>query len=445
MPYRPNTDADRRAMLSALGRDAVEDLFSPVPEELRLGGPLELPPPLSEMELLAEMEALASKNRPAGKCVSFLGAGSYDHFVPAVVPRLVGRSEFYTSYTPYQPEVSQGMLQATYEFQSLVCALTGMDVSNASVYDGGAALAEAVVMAHSARERTRVLVPETVHPAHRQVLDTCVAGLGLEIETLPAPEGAMRPDRLAAALGSDVAAVVVQHPNYLGCLEPVREIARLARDAGALLIASVEPVSLAILAPPGDWGADIAVAEGRQLGTPLNYGGPGVGLMACKKEHIRRLPGRIMGRTVDEDGRTAYCMTLQAREQHIRREKAGSNICTNEALVALAAAVYLSIMGKNGLKTVAGLCLQKAHYAADRIAAIPGFRLAYPAPFFHEFTVETPVPTARIVSDLLEQGFFAGRDLAQDYPDAGRRLLVCVTEKRTRDEIDRFVDALERC
>lgn len=447
MPYLPNTPESRRAMLHALGVEHARSLLEQqIPEPLRLKDELKLPPPLSEMELAAELKADAALNAPAGETACFLGAGIYDHFIPAAVGHLVGRAEFYTSYTPYQAEASQGILQATFEYQSLVCALTGMDVSNASNYDGASALAEAAILCHGATGRRGILVSEAVHPAARRVVQTYTAGLGCTVRSVSTRGGVTDPQALGELLssGDEVAAVCVQQPNYFGCLEDMPALCEQAHRAGVLFAASVNPISLGLLIPPGEYGADVAVAEGQPLGCAMNFGGPLLGMFACKQEHIRRMPGRIVGATTDVHGNRAYCMTLQTREQHIRRERATSNICTNEALLALTSAVYLSLMGKEGLRRVAELCVQKAHYTAERIAALPGFKLAFDAPFFNEFVVETPVPAGQIVSDLRREGILPGRDLGLDFPGMERCLLVCVTERRTRAQIDALVEALGR-
>jgi glycine dehydrogenase subunit 1 len=464
LAYLPNTPHLRAEMLSALGVESAEELIDrQVPGKLKFQGLLNLPAPLSEMELLEELERDAACNQPAGEMLNFLGAGVYDHFVPSAVQRIISRSEFYTSYTAYQPEASQGMLQATYEYQSLICALTGMDVANASNYDGATSLAEAAILCMSATGRRGIVLSGAVHPAYRKVVETYTKGLGSNIRTVPTPDGVTDPNTLGELLAEarsgeePPAAVVIQHPNYFGCLEDVSAVAAKAHDAGALCVVCVNPISLGILVPPGSCGADVVVGEGQPLGSPMNYGGPLLGIFACREEHVRRMPGRIIGATTDAHGRRAYCMTLQTREQHIRRERATSNICTNEALVALAAAVYLSLMGKHGLRRVAELCLQKAHYAARRISELRGYKLAFSAPFFNEFTVETPVPASRIVSELSQEGILPGRDLSLDFAvgnngqevlkDARRPnflLLVCVTERRTKAQIDRLVEALSR-
>jgi len=434
-------------MLHALGVEHPRSLLDQqIPEPLRLKGKLELPRPLSEMELAEELEADAAVNIAARQTACFLGAGIYDHFIPAAVAHLVGRAEFYTSYTPYQAEASQGILQATFEYQSLVCALTGMDVSNASNYDGATALAEAAILCHGATGKPGIVVSEAVHPAARRVVQTYTAGLGCTVHTVPTRGGVTDVQALGELLSSrdDIAAVCAQQPNYFGCLEDMPALCERVHEAGGLFVASVNPISLGLLVPPGEYGADVAVAEGQPLGCGMNLGGPLLGIFTCKQEHIRRMPGRIVGATTDVHGNRAYCMTLQTREQHIRRERATSNICTNEALLALTSAVYLSLMGKTGLRRVAELCVQKAHYAAERIAALPGFRLAFDAPFFNEFVVETPVPAGRIVLELWREGILPGRDLRLDFPGMDRHLLVCVTERRTRAQIDALVDALGR-
>ncbi|MEN6458100.1 MAG: aminomethyl-transferring glycine dehydrogenase subunit GcvPA [Thermoguttaceae bacterium] len=442
MPYFPNTEADRRAMLAAIGAKSTDELFAMIPPELRLGRDLCVQPGLGELELTAHLNELAAQNTPAAATASFLGAGSYDHFIPAVVDTISSRSEFYTAYTPYQAEASQGTLQAIFEYQTLTAQLTGMDVSNASLYDGGSAVAEAVLMAMHATGRTRVVTAESVHPEYRQVLGTYLANLGVEVVTLETPDGAISVAELAAAVNDQTACVLVQHPNFFGCLEDVERAAEIAKKAGALFVVSVDPISLGLLKRPGDYGADIVVAEGQSLGNPMAFGGPYLGIMACREEHLRRMPGRLVGQTVDRDGRRCWVLTLQTREQHIRREKATSNICSNEGLYALRATVYLSLMGPAGMRSVAELCLQKAHYAAERLAGVPSLGLAFDRPTFKEFVVRVQ---GRSVDDLIEkarkQNVFAGVPLGRWYPKLSDCLLVAVTEKRTKEEIDRLVAA----
>jgi glycine dehydrogenase subunit 1 len=427
-PYIPNTDEDRRAMLDTIGVAAADDLFADIPPELRIDA-LELPPALPEQELLREMSALAARNQvPEDGYACFLGAGAYRHFIPSVVGHVIGRSEFYTAYTPYQPEISQGTLQTMFELQSMVCELTGMDVANAGMYDAAAALAEACLMACRVTGRNRIAVLDTLNPAYADVVRTYASGPGLAVDVVS-----------GGGLTSEHACLAVQHPNFFGHFEDVWAHEAAAHAAGALLIAVADPISLGMLAPPGDYGADIAVAEGQSLGWPVNFGGPYLGLFACRQGYLRQMPGRIVGRTTDLDDRTGYVLTLQTREQHIRRERATSNICTSQQLVGLAATVYLAAVGKRGLQRVAEVCYQRAHYAAERIAALPAYALAFDAPFFTEFTVRCPRPPAELLPRLLERGIIGGLDVS-DRVENG--LLVCVTETNTREEIDRLVAAL---
>ena len=443
MTYFPNTDADRQAMLEAIGAASIDDLLSMVPAELRMKrGPC-VPPGLGEMELSAHMAELASRNTPAAETACFLGGGSYDHFIPAVVDMVAARSEFYTAYTPYQAEASQGSLQAFFEYQTLVAQLTGMDVSNASMYDGGSAATEAVLMAMHATGRDRVVTVETVHPEYRQVLATYLANLDVDLATLDAPEGAAAVSELAAAVDDQTACVLLQHPNFFGCLEDVEQAAHIAHQRGALLVVSVDPISLGLLRRPGDYGADIVVGEGQSLGNPMAFGGPYLGLMACQERFLRRMPGRLVGQTVDRRGNRCWVLTLQTREQHIRREKATSNICTNQGLLALRATVYLALMGPGGMRDVAQLCLQKARYAADQLAAIPSLSPAFAQPTFKEFVVRVQGRRVDEVIDRARQnGFFAGVPLGQWYPRLDDCMLVAVTEKRTKEQIDRLATIL---
>src|SRR6266496_3141784 len=432
MRFAPHTDDDVREMLARIGLDGLDALFDQIPPSVRLDRPLDLPEGVSEMEILADLRALAAADRNADDLVCFAGAGAYDHYVPSVVWALAGRSEFYTSYTPYQPELSQGVLQALFEYQSMICELTGLEVSNASLYDGPTALTEAVHMARAATGRSRVLVSGAVDPRYVAVLETYGRGAGYRPEVFPVPEGrGGHPE-----LGPDVAAVVVQHPNHLGILEPARELFGMARGAGARAIQVFDPLSLGVLAPPGELGADIAVAEGQVLGNHLNYGGPYLGVIAARAQDLRRMPGRIVGETVDVDGNRGFVLTLQAREQHIRREKATSNICTNQTLMAIAATVYLAWLGPRGLEELGHQCAAKAGYASERLADVPGVELLHPgARFFKEFAVRLPRPATDVVEDMVGRGFLAGVPLEDE---EGRGLLVAVTERRTREEIDRF-------
>jgi glycine dehydrogenase subunit 1 len=440
MAYVLNTAADQQAMLQAIGVSSIDELFALIPEELRLRRPLDLPPALCEQELTRHMTSLAARNDSAESKVCFLGGGSYDHFIPAVVDALAARGEFYTSYTPYQPEVSQGNLQAFFEYQTLICRLTGMDVSNASLYDGGSATAEAVLMARAATGRTgRVVVAQTLHPEYRQILGTYLQHLGTELVVVPAPQGRLAPEALHEAIDDHTACVVVQHPNFFGCLEAMEQLAAVAHQGGALLVVVVDPISLGLLKRPGDYGADIVVAEGQPLGNAMSFGGPYLGILACREAFVRRMPGRLAGQTVDRRGRRCFVLTLQTREQHIRREKATSNICTNQGLLALRATIYLALLGPHGLRQVAELCLRKSHYALRRLCDTPRLRRAFPAATFKEFVLrDARGEVDALLEGALRAGFFAGVPLGRWYPELGDCFLVAVTEKRTRDEIDRF-------
>lgn len=440
MPYIPTTADDRQAMLRTIGVASLEELFAMVPAELRLKRELDLPAAMGEMELTAHVSELAARNTPAGRAVCFLGGGSYDHFIPAVVDCIAGRSEFYTSYTPYQPEASQGNLQALFEYQTLITQLTGMDVSNSSLYDGGSAAAEAVLMALSATRRPgRVVVAESVHPEYRQILATYLANLDVELVTVGAPEGTVGPETLQTALADQTACVLIQHPNFFGCLEEVQTAAEIAHRAGALLVVAVDPISLGLLQRPGDYGADLVVAEGQSLGNPMSFGGPYLGILACREKFVRRMPGRLVGQTVDRRGHRCWVLTLQTREQHIRREKATSNICTNQGLIALRAAVYLAAMGPSGMRRVAELCLNKARWTAQRLTTGSRLALAFDRPTFKEFVVRAnPGDLDKLLEAALSQGIFAGIPLGRWYPKLADCLLVAVTEKRAKAEIDRL-------
>jgi glycine dehydrogenase subunit 1 len=448
MPYFYNTETDIAEMLKAIGVSSIDELFASIPAELRLERALDIPPALSELELSQHLQALAAKNSHIGQKVCFLGGGAYDHFVPAVVDALAGRGEFYTSYTPYQPEVSQGNLQVMFEYQTLICQLTGMDVSNASLYDGGSAAAEGVLLAMSVTGRPKkVVVAESVHPHYREILQTYFASIGAEVVTVAASEGAVKPADVAAAVDDQTACVLLQHPNFFGCLEEVEAIAKVAHDAGALLVQSFDPISLGLLKRPGDLGADVAIAEGQSLGTPLLYGGPYLGIMAVKEQFVRRLPGRIAGQTVDRRGRRCFVLTLQTREQHIRREKATSNICTNQGLFALRAAIYLAQMGPKGLRETAELCLQKAHYARQRLTTASRLSPAFDQPTFKEFVIrDRDGRVADLLAQARDAGYLAGIPLGQWYSDLADCFLVSVTEKRSKAEIDGLAEVLSaRC
>lgn len=442
MQYTQLTEQDVQHMLATVGADRVEQLFKHVPPSARLNRPLDLPPAMSELELLAELDRLAGANRTTQELVCFLGAGSYDHFIPTVVDSLAGQSEFVTAYTPYQAEASQGALQAFYEYQTLICQLTGMDVSNASLYEGTTAAAEAVLMARAATGRRRIIVSSAVHPDTRCVLATYLRELPIDLVTVQTAGGHSDLDDLRRTLNDETAAVLVQMPNFFGCVESLARIASLAHERGALLVASVDPISCALLKRPGDLGADIVVGDGQALGIPMGYGGPSLGFMACRNEFMRKMPGRLIGATTDRSGRRAYCLTLQTREQHIRRERATSNICTNQGLLALRVAIYLSAVGRRGAVRVASLCLDKAHYAAARIAELEGYELRFDAPFFKEFAVRTTKNVPHVLEHCRRRGILAGVHLGQWYDDLANSFLIAVTEKRSKTQIDALIDAL---
>lgn len=442
MVFSPHTEEDRRKMLEAIGVSSVSELFEVIPQEVR-NPEFELPPPLSEMEVVGLLRSWADENADLDRHSSFLGAGAYHHFVPAVVDHLLRRGEFHTAYTPYQPEASQGTLAAIYEYQTMICRLTGMDVANASVYEGGSAVAEAALMGARIARRSKIVVAGSVHPDYRQVLRTYVQGLDLPVQEVAwGPDGRVDPLALSSALEGEPACLIVQHPNFFGTLEEVAAVAEAARGAGALLVAVADPIALGLFRSPGEGGADIVTGEGQPLGGGLNYGGPYLGYLACRQEYVRQLPGRLVGMTVDLEGKRGFVLTLQVREQHIRREKATSNICTNHSLMALAATIYLAAMGREGLRRVAELCYHKAHYAAERIASLPGFSVPF-GPYFKEFVVRTPLPPAEINRLLWDRhGIVGGFDLGRAYPEMDGALLLCVTEMNPRHEIDALVSAL---
>ena len=439
--YIPNTDADRAAMLKTIGVAAVDDLFYDVPASARYPK-TKLPSALSELELTRELAQMAGQNADLVKNACFLGAGAYNHFIPATVPHLIFRSEFYTAYTPYQAEISQGTLQTTFEYQSMICDLTGMDAANASHYDGATAAAEAAIVAiNQLHNRDKVLVCPTLHPEYRATIRTYLEGQDVEIvgdeDTSKTFE-----EMLDQHLDDKTACVIVANPDFLGSMRDLKPAADRVHAAGALFIVSAYPISLGLYKAPGDYGADVVVGEGQSLGNPIAFGGPYLGIFATKEKYMRRMAGRLVGQTNDTQGRRGFVLTLQAREQHIRREKASSNICTNQALNALAACVYLSTLGKSGLRQVAELCYHKAHYAARKINALPGYRVNLKQEFFNEFVVVCPRPVSQINAALREQKIVGGYDLSKDYPHLGNAMLVAVTEMNTREQIDVFVRAL---
>ena len=445
MPFIPHSDEDRKAMLAAIGVKSVEELFQDVPERV-LFPDLNLPPAISEMEARWEVEALATVNFTTAEGPCFLGAGAYRHYVPAVVDTVLRRGEFYTAYTPYQPEVSQGTLQAIFEYQSMIAALTGMDASNASHYDGATATAEAVIMALNTvkGKRKKVILSPTLHPQYREVVRTYTQGMGLEI----VGDQAGDPDfhALLDMCEQTTACVVVQNPDFLGNVHSPKEMQDLAdavHACGALLAVATDPISLGLFTPPGQYGADIVMGEGQSLGIPISFGGPYLGFFTMREKDVRKSAGRIAGETVDLDGERGYVLTLSTREQHIKRARATSNICSNQALMALRAAIYMAVMGKQGLRSVAEQCYHKAQYAATKISMIPGYEIVNKGPFFKEFVVRCPAPVEDVKAHLLlEWGIIPGYDLTQDYPELGECLLVCVTEMNTAEEIDALAEAL---
>jgi glycine dehydrogenase subunit 1 len=444
MTFNPHTDGDRAAMLERTGVGAIDDFFAPVPESIRYPE-LELPPALTEMEAADRLAELAAKNAALPAQDVYLGAGSYRHFIPATVGQILARGEFYTAYTPYQPEVAQGTLQVIYEFQSLVAALTGMDVANASMYDGATALAEGALMTVSLpRARRRIVVAGTVNPAYRAVLRTYLQGLDVDVVELPVPTSGFETvaDDLSGGLGDELACVVVQYPNFFGGIDDVAALADAAHAHGGALVVQSDPVALGLLRPPGELGADVVAAEGQALGVPQGFGGPYVGLLAARQSYVRQMPGRLAGMTTDTQGKRGFVLTLQTREQHIRREKATSNICTNQGLMATAATVYMATLGPAGFQEVARRCYQNAHYLAERIEGTPGYAVANAGPFFNELVVSTPIPARDVLSHLLEEGILGGLDLGSVDAELDHALLVCATETNSRAGIDRMVAAL---
>ncbi len=444
--YLSSTKAEQQAMLTEMGLASVAELFAELPQQVCLNRELDLPPALSEMELTSYMQKLSRKSVNLDDYTCFLGAGAYDHFIPSVVGNLTSRQEFYTAYTPYQPEISQGTLQAIFEFQSMICELTGMDVANASMYDGATALAEAVAMACSQTGKNEVLLANTVHPESREVVKTYARFKDVVVREIDYCDGRVDGARLEAAISDQTAAVIVQNPNFFGIIEDLGQAAELAHRHKALLIASVDPISLAILKSPGELGADIVVGEGQCLGNPISFGGPGLGFMATSKKLMRKLPGRVVGQTTDLEGERAFVLTLQTREQHIRRDKATSNICSNQALNALAATIYLTVLGKQGLKEVATLCLNKAHELHDQLVQTGKFKPVFSAPFFKEFALTCSGDVEVLNQHLLSEQIIGGYRLAKSYPELKNGWLLAVTEKRTQLEIDSFVEkAVKYC
>ena len=444
MPFTFTTESDLREMLNVIGASSVEELFDSIPKEIQLDRPLNIPPAMHEMELTHHLSQMSGKNMDASVNPCFLGGGSYDHFIPAAVDMLASRGEFYTSYTPYQPEVSQGNLQAIFEYQTLICQLTGMDVSNASLYDGGSSTIEAVLMAIAATRRDKkIVVVDSVHPEYRQVIDTYLLTFDTEVVTVKSAGGCVDVDAVAEVVDDQTACVVVQNPNFFGCLEDVEKLAAIAHAKKALLVQAFDPMSLGVIKGPGELGADIAIAEGQSLGNPMAYGGPYLGILACRETFIRKMPGRIAGQATANGDQRCWVLTLQAREQHIKREKATSNICTNQGLFALRSTIFMSLMGPQGMKEAGELCVRKSHYAASKICENDRFEPAFEASFFKEFVVRDKQNDVQaLLASVQENGLLPGIWLGQWYPDLNDCFMVAVTEKRTKQEIDKLASCL---
>src|SRR2546430_9181375 len=442
MRYISNTPAQQREMLATIGVGSIEDLLSRIPTKARLSRPLNVPAAMAESDLVRHLRALSALNANADDYACFLGAGSYDHSVPSPITHLMLPGECFTAYTPYQPEASQGTLRSIFEYQTMMAELTGMDVANASLYDGASSVAEAVLMAHAVTERKAAVISKGVNPLYRQVVETYCEGPAIRLKSAPLAEGVTDLDALRKSVSAQTAAVVVQYPNFFGCLEDVKAAAEIAHAAGALLIVVADPVNLGLLTPPGALGADLVVGEGQGLGVPMSFGGPNLGVFAAKQELVRRMPGRLVGATVDRDGRRGFVLTLQTREQHIRRAKATSNICTNVALCALMATIYMSTLGKQGLQRVGELPAAKAHYAAEQLTKVPGVSLRFASPFFKEFTLRLPKSPTTVVGKLARKRILPGVPLRTYDRALADCLLVAVTEQRTREEIDAYAAAL---
>jgi len=446
MAYLFNTPEDVSEMLATIGAASMEELFQPIPAHLRLSRPLEMPGPMSELELTRRMGQLASRNQSVSSAVCFLGGGAYDHFIPAVVDHLASRGEFYTSYTPYQPEVSQGNLQVMFEYETLICQLTGMDVSNASLYDGATAMVEAVALAMASQpDRRRVVVPDSLHPHYRQVLQTYLQWTEFELITVACPDGVLPHLAWAEALDGNVGCVVLSQPNFFGVVEDLTPAAEAARAHGAVVVGVCDMISLGLLSSPATWGADIVVGEGQTLGNPLQFGGPYLGILACRESFVRRMPGRIAGQTEDRTGHRCWVLTLQTREQHIRRDKATSNICTNQGLFALRAAIYLALQGPQGLRETAEHCAWKTHYLRTSLAKHDRFCPRFELSSWRELVIQDRAnDVAGLLQHCSQQGLMAGLSLGRWYPDLGDCLMIAVTEKRTRSELDQLLHALDQ-
>jgi glycine dehydrogenase subunit 1 len=439
--YLPMTEQDKQEMLKAIGVSSIDELFEDIPERVRFKGEYNIKKAKSEPELMKELSKMAAKNADLKTNVSFLGAGVYDHYIPVIVDHVISRSEFYTAYTPYQPEISQGELQAIFEFQTMICELTGMEVANSSMYDGGTSLAEAAMLSAGHTKNKKVLVSSAVHPESREVLKTYAKGQYIEVVEIPAVNGVTDLQALEKEMEDDVACVIVQYPNFFGQIEPLKDIERIAHTGKSLFVVSSNPLALGVLTPPGAFGADIVVGDVQPFGIPAQFGGPHCGYFAVTSKLMRKIPGRLVGQTTDEDGRRGFVLTLQAREQHIRRDKATSNICSNQALNALAASVAMTALGKKGVKEMAIQNIAKAQYAKDVLKS-KGFTIAFEGPFFNEFVVKLNKPVQEVNKKLLEKGIIGGYDLGRDYPELEQHMLIAVTELRTKEEIDTFAEEL---
>lgn len=439
--YLPMTEQDQKEMLQTIGVDSIDELFADIPESVRFQGLYNIKEAASESELVKELSKLSAKNANVKDYPSFLGAGVYDHYMPIIVDHVISRSEFYTAYTPYQPEISQGELQAIFEFQTMICELTGMDVANSSMYDGGTALAEAAMLSAGQTRNKKILVSAAVHPESRDVLKTYAKGQYLEVIEIPTKAGVTDLEALSAQMDSDVACVLVQYPNFFGQIEPLKEIEQIAHQEKGMFVVSSNPLALGALTPPGSFGADIVVGDAQPFGIPTQFGGPHCGYFATTTKLMRKIPGRLVGQTTDEDGKRGFVLTLQAREQHIRRDKATSNICSNQALNALAASVAMTALGKKGVKEMALQNIHKARYAMKALQE-NGFSIAFAGPFFNEIVVSFKQPVSEVNDYLMSKGILGGYDLGRDYPELQNHMLIAVTELRTKQEIDQLVKEL---
>lgn len=442
-PYIPITERERNQMLNSVSVKSIEDLFKDIPDNLKLNRDLNIAEGLSELEVQKIMTSLAKKNKSTEDLTCFLGAGMYDHYIPSIVKHLTGRAEFYTAYTPYQPEISQGTLQAVFEYQTMICSLTGMEVSNSSMYDGATAAVEASVMAIENTKRNTIMVSKTVHPDTRQVLKTYLKYKGYNLLEIDENQGVTDIEKVKASLNTDIAGVIIQSPNFFGIIEEVDELEKIIHSNKSLFIMSVDPLSLGVLKSPGELGVDIAIGDGQSLGSSLNFGGPGIGFLNTTKKLMRKMPGRIVGETDDGHGNKGYVLTLQAREQHIRREKATSNICSDQTLLAIGAAIYMATIGKEGIREIGVQCIQKAHYAFNELTHSGKYKPLFNKPFFKEFAIKSDTCLCEINEKLLENRILGGYNLEQDYPQYKNSTLLCVTEKRSKEEIDKLVKVME--